>query len=170
MRLPCSLGGGVTVVQQVFQPLPGGPWRSDTPSPRQGRLTATTKSEGCFYCGRKGCDFDGEHAPVPWRHGGCTVVAACLPCHKLKDGLNFVKWSPSEQQAVEDGSSSFATVFLTALCAGTIEDKTARITQKDVRIGFDACTTWAARIAVMKAVAFALDQTGGEFIEDAGAA
>jgi hypothetical protein len=55
----------------------------------------------CAYCGE---GLDGghhhDHAPVPWRHGGREVVAACVRCHKLKDtARGAYSWPPAALEA-----------------------------------------------------------------------
>lgn len=54
----------------------------------------------CFYCGAplvRG-SYQNDHFPIPARSGGTVTVPACLPCHDMKDRLDFSQW-PAEMVA-----------------------------------------------------------------------
>jgi hypothetical protein len=40
-----------------------------------------------------------DHYPVPRRRGGSNVVAACGPCHDLKDRISLTNWDKEAHQA-----------------------------------------------------------------------
>ena len=47
----------------------------------------------CFYCESPlGQRREYDHAPVPRNVGGVETVAACSPCHHLKDSMNAGDW------------------------------------------------------------------------------
>lgn len=48
-------------------------------------------SEACFYCDRPLAPtrHDHDHFPIPNRHGGTELVAACHECHTCKDLTEF---------------------------------------------------------------------------------
>jgi hypothetical protein len=48
--------------------------------------------ERCFYCDNILDRHEHDHYPVPKRAGGTRVVAACLPCHDLKDRIFLNNW------------------------------------------------------------------------------
>lgn len=50
----------------------------------------------CFYCDvvfSTARSAEGDHFPVPRRHGGKQTVPCCRACHELKDNLSMNDWS-----------------------------------------------------------------------------
>jgi hypothetical protein len=48
--------------------------------------------ERCFYCDKQLDHHEHDHYPVPRRARGSHVVAACPPCHDLKDRIFLNNW------------------------------------------------------------------------------
>ncbi len=46
----------------------------------------------CFYCEAPVVRHEHDHAPIPRRAGGNSVVVTCVGCHNLKDRLQFSSW------------------------------------------------------------------------------
>jgi hypothetical protein len=49
----------------------------------------------CFYCNRTfttSRSAQGDHFPIPQRHGGTEAVPCCPMCHKLKDTIILDNW------------------------------------------------------------------------------
>lgn len=48
----------------------------------------------CYYChGWLSSRHEHDHFPIPKRHKGTEVVAACLNCHDLKDRTPIDQWN-----------------------------------------------------------------------------
>ena len=52
----------------------------------------------CFYCDATfvtSRSAQGDHMPIPQRHGGIATVPCCSECHSLKDRIGLADWSPA---------------------------------------------------------------------------
>jgi hypothetical protein len=120
------------------------PFKQRTRSP-----STCTACTVCVYCGE---GLEGEHhhdhAPVPWRHGGREVVAACVRCHKLKDTARKAHtWPPAAIEAADAGMGKLALrVFKLAVSMLGGDDCDPLIPRDMALDCMEGCTSAEARI------------------------
>jgi hypothetical protein len=97
--------------------------------------------ERCFYCDKPLDRDEHDHYPVPKRARGSHIVAACLPCHDLKDRILLDKWDITAvfaawQELLEElpagllkelNSTKLGAAEIFALCSSELEARCASL-------------------------------------------
>jgi hypothetical protein len=64
--------------------------------------------------------------PFPKRHGGTTVVPACIDCHDLKDRFSMEEWPPEMLAGMLTGITTRESRIWLARAIGVVMDYEAR--------------------------------------------